>query len=152
MTNKPLTLEEFKGIYSKVPRLCVDLIISTPNGIVLTLRDLPDYNNMWHFPGGTVFYRERIEDAVARISKAEIGVEVEIVKFLGYMEFMSEVKERGYGYTVSLGILCFTKNEDLVVNEDASKVNAFKELPENVIAEQKEFLEKHWDLVKEKFS
>lgn len=144
MNNKPFTDEEFKSIYSKVPRLCVDPIVRTKDGIVLALRTLPTWNNMWHLPGGTVLYKESIKDAISRVMKREIGAEVEVVKILGYIEYVSEEKERGYGYSVSLAILCDLKGGELKADEDASEVKVFSELPENIVSEQKEFLIQHW--------
>lgn len=34
---KRLPLKEFKAIYAKVPRLCVDVVIKTADGILLTI-------------------------------------------------------------------------------------------------------------------
>ncbi len=149
MTKKPFSYEEFKEIYSKVPRLCVDLIIRTPKGIVLTFRDLPDYKDLWHFPGGTVFYGEEIADAVSRVAKNELNIEVGIIQYLGYMENPNEEKEKGFGHTVSLVILCDAKSENFKLDEQASKVDFFKEVPKNMILPQKDFFEKNLDIIKE---
>ena len=62
-TNKPFSSEEFRSIYSKVPRLCVEVIIKTSGGIVLSLRKLPSWHGKWHIPGGTVYYKEKVADA-----------------------------------------------------------------------------------------
>jgi len=87
MKNKrPFSTEEFKKIYSKTPRLCVDLIINTPKGIVLSLRSIEPYKGEWHFPGGTVFYKEKIVDAIDRVALEEVGITVRVEKLLGYIE------------------------------------------------------------------
>lgn len=52
MNSKPFTLEEYKEIFSKVPRLCVAVVIKTNEGIVMMLRKLPSWHNQWHLPGG----------------------------------------------------------------------------------------------------
>ncbi len=145
MDRDPLSPEEFKTIYSQVPRLCVDAIIRSEKGVLLTLRNLPHWNNMWHFPGATLRYRERPEDAVKRAAKNETGAEITIVKFLGYMEFPSEQKERGFGSSISLAFLCDLVGGKLEPKKDASEIRIFSDLPENMIVEQKEFLMKHWD-------
>jgi len=143
--DKPFTNEEFKTIYSRVPRLCVDLIVRTPGGIVLTQRSLASWGGMWHVPGGTVFYKEKITDAARRVAKRELGVNVSIRKTLGYMEFPSEEKERGYGYSVSIALLCTIASGKLLTKSaEASAIGEFSELPEGVIGEQKTFLETHW--------
>ncbi len=136
----PLTHDEFINIYSKVPRLCVDLVITSDAGILLTYRTKNGYENQWHLPGGTVYYRERIEEAVARVALQELGAVVEIVKFMGFMEYPDEVKEKGYGHSVSLVFLCHTDTVNFRLDENADKVEYFQELPVNTIKEQKEFL------------
>ncbi len=144
MDRKPLSSEEFKAIYSKVPRLCVDLIIRTEKGIVLTLRNLPSWNNQWHLPGGTVLYKETLEQAVAMIAQEELGIPVHIEKMLGYIEYPSEEKERGFGWAISIAFLCRTAAQDFKVNDEASKAGIFDQLPENLIHEQSSFLRAHW--------
>lgn len=46
---------EYDSIYSRVPRLCVEVVISTrAQGVLLTRRDIPPNIGAWHIPGGTV--------------------------------------------------------------------------------------------------
>jgi ADP-ribose pyrophosphatase YjhB (NUDIX family) len=142
---KPFTPEEFKDIYSRVPRVTVDLIVKTPKGIVLTLRTHYAWKNQWHFPGGTIFYKETVAQAIDRVARDEIGQPVEVVKLLGYIEYPSEEKQRGFGSTVSMAFLCKTNATDFTVNEDASRVEVFATPPENLIVEQSEFLRAHQD-------
>lgn len=140
---QPLTFAEFKSIYSRVPRLCVDLVIETDQGYLLTLRQKNGYINQWHMPGGTVFFREKITDTIQRIAQEEIGTKVTIKKSLGYIEYFSEVAERGFGYTVSLTFLCtLPKNFKLTLDNQAEKYGFFKTLPDNTVLEQKEFIAK----------
>ena len=144
--NHPFSDLEFKEIFSRVPRLCVDLVVRTPRGIILTLRSLPTWNNLWHTPGGTVRYKETIANAAKRVAKSELGVAVTILKTLGYMEFPSEEKERGFGWSVSIALLCELQSGELVgKNDEASDMRAFTELPENTLSEHRVFLTEHWD-------
>ena len=143
MTDKPFTPEQFKEIYSKVPRLCVVLVVKTDGGIVLTLRKLSSWHNQWHLPGGTVFLKERLHDAVRRVAADELGTLVNIKDFLGYIEtYPSQEKEMGFGSTVALGFLCDIKEGHLKPNEDAFELQVFRKLPENMIVEEKEYLNK----------
>jgi ADP-ribose pyrophosphatase YjhB (NUDIX family) len=137
---QPFTFEEFKSIYSKVPRLCVDLVIQTDEGTLLTLRTKNGYENQWHIPGGTIHFRERAKDAVKRIAEEELGIEVVIEKFQGYLEYFSEVKERGFGYTVTLVFICKPKSPNFILDNQVEKVEFFKTPPDNTIIEQKELL------------
>lgn len=146
MSNQPLTSEEFKDIYSKVPRLCVDVIIKTEEGILLTLRNEESWNGLWHIPGGTVYYKESLEDAVRRVAREELGIEVEVEKLLGYIEYFDEDKERGFGYAISVEFLCNPQSSEFNLNEQSTEVKLFKTLPENIIPEHKEFISKNLDI------
>lgn len=134
---RPLSYEEFKTIYSKVPRLCVEVVIITDKGVLLTLRKNDGYIGQWHLPGGTVFYRESLEDALKRVAEEELGIEVKIEKFLGHIEYLSEVENRGFGYSVGAAFLCSTTATEFNSEEEAK---FWKSVPDNSIVEQKEFL------------
>ena len=142
---KPFTYEEFKKIYSQVPRLTVDLIIRSHDGIILTLRSLPTWHNQWHLPGGTVLYKERIDDTVHRVAQEELDIQVKILNRLGNIEYPSEEIECGFDWSVGIAVLCESLSEKISINDEASRVEVFKELPENVISEQETFLKEHWD-------
>lgn len=139
----PFSPEEFKAIYSRATRLCVDLIIRAPRGIVLAERSLSTWNGQWHFPGGTILYRETVMDAAARVAREEAGIDVRINTLLGYIEYPSEERERGFGWTITLALLCDTDATIFTPNDEAREVRAFHELPENMVAEQRAFLHAH---------
>ena len=139
----PLTPEEFKDIYSRVPRLCVDLIIQSDKGVLLMKRTLASWHGQWYLPGGTVLYKETIEQTAKRIAQHEVGLEIQIEKFLGYIEFTSEEKERGFGWAVSLALLCSVMSGTPKESDQGASPTFFTQLPENVIKEQKEFLQMH---------
>lgn len=122
--------------------MCVDLVIHTDKGVLLTLRTKNGYLNQWHLPGGTVFYREKITDAVKRIAREELGIEVEIERFHGYLEYFSEVKERGFGYSVSLVFVCKPRLIEFHLDDQAEKAEFFTTPPENTVEEQTELLNK----------
>lgn len=146
-TKKPFSAKEFRDIYSKVPRLCVDLIIKTPGGIALSLRGIEPYKGQWHFPGGTVFYKEKITDAIKRVAKEEVGIKVSIDKLLGYIEYPSEEKDRGFGYTITMAFLCTTKIKIFKPDENSLGIKGFKKIPTNMVREQYEFLKPIWDQI-----
>jgi ADP-ribose pyrophosphatase YjhB (NUDIX family) len=113
-------------------------------GIILAYRTLPSYKDMWHLPGGTVRYKETIEQAVNRVAQDELHMSVQMVRPLGYMEFPSEEKERGFGSAVSIPIICLPHSTEFQVGEGASEARVFTELPDAMIPEQKVFLSSHW--------
>lgn len=131
-----LSQEDFESIYSRVPRLCVEVIYYTPEkGVLLTRRAIEPWKGLWHTPGGTVFYKETLEDAIKRIAKKELGIDIIVDKFLGAIEF-----NNGSTHAVSVAILVKSMSETINLNEEASEYAFFKTLPENIIQDEKEFL------------
>ncbi len=135
----PFTYDEFKKIYSQVPRLTVDLLIKDKNGFLLILRKSFGWEGQWHLPGGTVYYQEKVEDAVHRVAREELGVDVTIEKFMRYIEYPNEVNERGFGYTVSLLFECSLPAGSTLTNDET--IEFFLKVPDNTIVEQKRVLE-----------
>lgn len=146
MKTKPrLTDEEFKYIYSRVSRLCVEIIIKTSEGILLTLRDIEPYKNLWHIPGGTVLYRETIREAARRTAKEELGIDVEILGLAGYFEYPGEEKIRGWGWPIAILMFCAVKSGEFKLDKQAREIKFFKkfsDIPENTVEEQKKILKK----------
>ena len=146
MATGPLSEEEYKEVYSKVPKLCVDLVIAHQGGILLTLRDLPHWHNEWHLPGTAVRYKEPVLEAVRRVAQNELHMSVSVEKLLGYIEYPSEEKERGFGRSVALAFLC-SPTSGFEVGEGASDARVFTTLPGEMIAEQKAFVSVHWGAI-----
>lgn len=139
---KPFSYEEFRAIYSQVPRLVVEIVVKAETGIVMTLRKDASWNNLWHIPGGTVFYKERIEDAVKRIAQEELSIEVTQRELLGYLEYPSEEKQRGFGWSVGLVFLCTPNSPLPEFNEEGEEIQIFNAIPENIVEEHKKLLTK----------
>lgn len=135
--SKDLTLKTFKSIYSKVPRLCVDLVIQNPSGILLTLRSIEPKKGFWHLPGGTVLFKESVKEAVKRVAKRELGVSVSVLKFLGVIEHYKYGST--VGHSVSLAYQVQPKGK-IRLNKEASDFDYFKKAPSDTIKEVKSFL------------
>jgi ADP-ribose pyrophosphatase YjhB (NUDIX family) len=141
--NKPFSYAEFKKIYSKVPRLSVDVIVKNSQGIALALRSILPNRNQWHIPGSTVLYEEDVVTTARRVAREELHVSIRTPKFLGYIEY-NEEPQRGFGRSVSLVFLAELKSGKIAPDEDASQAAFFDCLPKNIIPAQKTFLKKHW--------
>jgi colanic acid biosynthesis protein WcaH len=137
-----LSQEDFNAIYSKVPRLNVDLVILTDKGeIVLAKRSILPSIGSWHLPGGTVYKTERIEDAAKRIAKKETGFDIKVVRPLGYIESPHEQREFFEMHSISIPLLVEIVGGELHKNADAKEIGFFKEpFPEPLLPEQKIFL------------
>ena len=140
-SNFKLNGEEFKEIYSKVPRLCVELVIENKDGVLMTKRALESWFGLWHLPGGTVLYGETIKDAAKRIAKEELGAKIGIKGLVGFAEYQNEEKIRGFGFSVGLMLLCSLLSLDIKLDSQASEYKFFKILPKEAIPEHKHFLE-----------
>jgi ADP-ribose pyrophosphatase YjhB (NUDIX family) len=92
---------EYEAIYSRVPRLCVEVLISDPRGVLLSLRDHDPCAGLWHIPGGAVLFGERLVDAVTRVARRELGIDVRVGEMVGYIEYPSHY-ENGLDSPVGL--------------------------------------------------
>jgi len=133
-----LSNKDYKFIYSRVPRLCVDLVIFSREGIVFSKRDIPPYRGQWHLPGGRVFMRESIQKAIDRIVLVELDIEVSQPKLLGYIEYPREQK---VFHSISMVFKVQKKSGEIRGSFQAQKVKVLKKIPNNTILPQRRFLE-----------
>ena len=143
MSDLPFTYDEFKSIYSRIPRLCVDLAITYSRGILLAKRNLSSWNGLWYMPGGTVYYKETLAHTAQRVAQDELKVRIQIDKQLGYIEYSSEEKTRGFGWSVGVVLQCSIISGSPVSTEQGSDPQFFNRLPEPMIEEQKKFILDH---------
>jgi ADP-ribose pyrophosphatase YjhB (NUDIX family) len=135
-----LPREEFFAIYRRVPRLCVEVILVDPvRGVLLMLRDIPPNVGAWHIPGGTVLFGERLVDAVRRVARDELGLEVGVGELLGYIEYPSHY-ENGLDSPVGLAFQCTLDGPGQTAGDLAEGVEWFTRLPAGLYAEQRDFL------------
>ncbi|HEX4672296.1 MAG TPA: NUDIX domain-containing protein [Solirubrobacteraceae bacterium] len=127
---------EFDAIFRRVPRLSVEVVIYTPErGVLLMLRDIPPNVGAWHIPGGTVLFGERLTDAVGRVARDELGLDVTVGDLLGYIEYPSHY-ENGLDSPVGLAF-------EAIPNAGGCAPEGggwFTTLPAGLYGEQAEFL------------
>lgn len=143
---KRLSSKEYKFVYSRTPRLCVDVLIFTKKGLLLSRRDIPPFAGLWHFPGGRVFYKESISDAIKRIAQEEIGVKVKIEETLGYNE---SLKEGPYVHSDAIVFAAKIKSGVIRGSEQAREIRAFRAIPADTNPYQKKFLKNNWDKIQQ---
>jgi ADP-ribose pyrophosphatase YjhB (NUDIX family) len=144
----PLPQEEFDWIFSRVPRLTVELVIaSSDRGVLLALRDFGPCKGLWHLPGGTVRFGEPVVETVRRVAHDELGLTVSVGELLGYIEYPSHY-DKGLDSPVGLAFRAQPSIANLPDECDLRSGCAwFTVLPENMHEEQKEFLARHLDVV-----
>ena len=135
-----LSDEDYDFIYSRVPRICVDLLVTNSKGeVLLTQRTIEPYLNHWHLPGGRIKFKESISDAVKRIAKAEIGVELDnIGTVAGTCEFPDEIQKEQERHSIS--IVHKIMLPDGVPLSAQDKYKWVLKIPEPTIPPQKQFL------------
>lgn len=135
-----LSEEEYKYIFNRVPRICVDVLIRKDNGIILTKRDIEPNKGTWHIPGGRLMRYESIQQAIDRIASKEVGVKVTTEKFLGYIEY---IHDGSFVHSVSLAFLASYKSGTLQNDYQSKEIQLFSALPENMYPQQGEFIKAH---------
>ncbi len=129
-------------IFNRIPRATVDLVIrDKEKGILLTRRNIEPYKNLWHLPGGMVRFKETLSDAVERIAKKELHVEVKAIRNLGTCETMNddlgEDKPRhSIGTVLELEIVSGTPQ----TTQETSEIGYFKKLPADIHPYQGPFI------------
>jgi ADP-ribose pyrophosphatase YjhB (NUDIX family) len=130
-----LPKEEYHAIYSRVPRATVELVIADHRGVLLSLRDIEPCFGMWHIPGGTVLFGERLLDTVARVARAELGIEVRAGAMLGCIEYPSHY-EPGIDHPIGIAFACEPLEPLPDTLELASQCEWFPRPPEPIHPEQ----------------
>ncbi len=143
--------KEFVKIYKRVPRFCVEVLVKTKDGILITKRDIEPMKGYWHFAGGTVYLKESIKEAVKRIGKEELNLDVEIVKPVGEMEFIYDHKKKGQKHIISIAYLVKAKNVNSIKLDRQSGSFMFckykNDIPKHTVKEHNILLNK---ILKEK--
>ncbi len=138
----PLTNKEFSEIYSKVPRLTVEVLIQGEEGIFLTKRSIEPCKNQWHIPGGTVYFGESLVGAVQRIAERELNIKVSDVKFRDYIEYPSHY-QNGLDCPIGLVFQVLSYAGEVRSNEEAENSGWFTKSPANMHADQDVYLVKN---------
>ena len=141
MENHFIPKEVYEEIFSKVPRLCIDLIIKNNQGILFTKRAIKPFKGQWHLPGGRVFFKEPLEEAAKRIAKRELGISLSKFSFYGFIEYLSEksIKE----HSVTIVFLSEIKEDKITLNDEASEYLFSKKTPINTIPDLEKFMRKN---------
>jgi len=146
VSDHPLSPDEFKAIYSRVPRVCVDLVLminrlpARNNLVLLTKRTIDP--KVWHLPGGTLRHGESIHDAAARVAARELGLSLALGgHVLGVIEYPSHHPHGdspiGIAYMVPLPN---GNQRSISLNEEASDYLWASDTPEGTHTDQCRFI------------
>lgn len=131
-------------IYNRVPRACVDLLVTDEDDkILLTRRDIEPYRNLWHFPGGGIKFKESMAEAANRIAKKEIGVEVEVLKIIGTCEILDDDLPSAERHSISLVLEVRIVSGEVRAGAETKEAMFFAEIPNEMHPYHKAFSEEH---------
>ncbi len=143
----PLPRDEYERIFSRVPRLTVEVVIAAEDrGVLLALRESGPCRGLWHLPGGTVRFGEPLVQAVARVARSELGLQVTAGAMLGYIEYPSHYNH-GLDSPVGVAFRSHPEREMPGVAALRSHCSWFRVLPANIHDEQRTFLTAHLEFV-----
>ena len=142
MSDHPLTEQEFHDIYSRVPRLTVEILLLSDDGVYLTMRNIEPCKGLWHLPGGTVRFGEPLTEAVKRIALRELGITVTDTELVGYIEYPSHYL-KGLDSPVGIAFRVTGFTGKIKHNDEAKESGWFKQLPKNTHQEQIDFITAH---------
>ncbi len=135
-----LSDQEYEFVFRRTPRICLDFIVMADNKMLLTKRNIAPYKNLYHFPGGRVFYKESIAQATQRILGCELGIKINAEPILaGYMEFPNDGE---YVHSISMVYvieLASEKIAEIKIDEQAKKYKFFDRLPSKMHPIHKKF-------------
>lgn len=89
--HRPIPADEYRTIAKNVPVVSVDLLVHHAGGLVLGKRQNEPAKDEWFVPGGTVLKGEQRREAVHRVAREELGVDVTIDRELGVYDHFYQV-------------------------------------------------------------
>ena len=125
MTNKKIPDAEYKKILENMPICCVDLVIENKNRALIILRgDEPD-KGTWSIPGGRIYKREMLEEAVIRKAYEETGLKTKIKRKIDVYETIfdkSQFNDLNSGvHTINIGFLVNSKEDNVRLDKTSLK-------------------------------
>lgn len=85
--------EVWADIVAHIPVPSVDLIVRCPDGVLLARRQNRPARGEWFVPGGRIQKGERLRDAVRRVAREELGVDVTIDAELGTYDHLYQTAD-----------------------------------------------------------
>ena len=136
-----LSSASYRRIYSRVPRVCVDVLIRKSGGVLLSRRSIQPYLGSWHLPGGRVRLHETFAHTAKRICREELGLRVRVLTVLGAIEYLRERQvSSSMTHSVSVVLSAESIGGTPRGSWQAREISFFRSLPRKIIPEVRTFL------------
>lgn len=139
MTDRPNSVHRvpddvWATVVSNVPIPSVDLLVRTDDGVLLARRQNEPAKGEWFVPGGRVQKGETLHEAVQRVAREELGVNVVVEQEIGAYDHLyaeSDVPDSGGKHYVAHGYVVTPESEvfELDAQHDRARVFAEDDLP-----------------------
>jgi len=121
--------ETWETVVRSVPLVSVDLVVHHDSGVVLGKRTNEPARGEWFVPGGTVQKHESLEDAVHRVARDELDVEVATERRLGVYEHfydVADVEDADGKHYVPIGFEVTSESETLAPDDQHADLRVFE--------------------------
>ncbi|MEF8784564.1 MAG: NUDIX domain-containing protein [Haloarculaceae archaeon] len=75
--------ETFGDCLAHLPQVCVEIVVSHDDGVILARRTNEPAAGEWFWPGGRLYKGEQLETAAERIAREELGLSATVERRLG---------------------------------------------------------------------
>lgn len=127
--------DDWRTIVANTPIVSVDLLVRHEDGLLFGKRRNEPLQGEWFLPGGRVHKGETREEAVGRVAREELGLEVRIVESLGAFEHIYETAdvevEDGKHYLAN-GYVVDVVAGELRTDDQHEDLRAFETPPEPI--------------------
>tara|TARA_B100000900_G_C20437157_1_gene657465 strand:- start:488 stop:937 length:450 start_codon:yes stop_codon:yes gene_type:complete len=112
-----LSNDDFKKVIELTPLIAIDLIIKFENKFLLGKRINEPAKDYYFVPGGRILKDEKINDAFNRLSKDELGININLEKLKFHKVAEHHYKKNYFNDDSSTHYICLSYKYELNINE-----------------------------------
>ncbi len=101
----------------RYPHIVVGVFIQRKDGKIALFKS-PKWPELWVPPGGHIDYGEKIEEAVRREVKEEVGIDIYKIKFLRFGEMLKAKVNKKMPHLIYFHYSAFAKSENFILDQD----------------------------------
>ena len=124
---------DYNFIYSRVPRVCVSVVLCSHRGVALVKRVEPPKVGLWHLPGGRINKGESIAQTASRVLQRELGVTAFTIvsPCIGVIEHLSESYADVDIHNVDVVLHAKSEGRDFIVGAGEGEASWFEAPPKS---------------------